>query len=184
MNNEIIDNYLNKFEEDLRMELLTLCSQDKWLNKTLLESQDITDYWLTVEEKYIADAVPNVQQYPLVSVGWAAYLGMAVAYCWDVDWSTYRAVPYEQFYGDEGFDNMDDHIVRDILAHPLDSQDALRLRAVIQRLAQATVGKIRHEQIEPSTPMAYHIFIRACRAMFAIGAAIQLHALGYKFEKL
>ena len=60
MNNEIIDNYLKKFEEDLRRELLTLCSQDKWLNKTLLESQDITDYWLTVEEKYIADAAKKL----------------------------------------------------------------------------------------------------------------------------
>ena len=184
MNNEIIENYLNQFEEALRKELLSLCKQAGSLENTLLESEDITTYWQGVEEKYIADAVPNVQQYPLVSVGWAAYLGMAVAYCWDVDWATYKNVAYEQFYGDEGFDNMDDHIVRDILGMPLDSDACRKQRSLIQRLAQATVSRIRHEQIEPSTPMAYHVFIRACRAMYAIGAAIELHALGYKFEKL
>ena len=184
MNNDIIEDYLRNFEEGLRKELLRLCSQEQWLDKTLLESEDITRYWEGAEDKYVADAVPNVQQYPLVSVGWATYLGMAVAYCWDVDWKTYQHVPYEQFYGDEGFDNMDDHIVRDILGLPLKDNDALRLRKFIQRLAQTTVSKIRHEQIEPSTPMAYHIFMRACKVMFAIGAAMELHALGYKFEKI
>lgn len=90
MNNDIIEDYLRNFEEGLRKELLRLCSQEQWLDKTLLESEDITRYWEVAEDKYVADAVPNVQQYPLVSVGWATYLGMAVAYCWDVDWKTYQ----------------------------------------------------------------------------------------------
>ena len=46
------------------------------------------------------------------------------------------------------------------------------------------VAQIRHEQIEPQSQMAFHIFARACRAMFRIGAAIELKRLGYKFEKV
>ncbi len=174
--------YLNSFEESLRKDLVRLCSQEGRLEKTLLETPDLAAFWERVEEQYVADAVPNVQQYPLVSVGWATYLGMAVAYCWDVEWDAYKAVPYEQFYGDEGFDNMDDHIVRDILGLPLDSQECQKWRAFIQRLAQHTVSRIRHEQIEPQSPLAYYVFVRACRAMFAIGQAMELYALGYRFE--
>lgn len=43
---------------------------------------------------------------------------------------------------------------------------------------------IRHEQIEPQSPMAFHVFARACCTMFRIGAAIELKRLGYKFEKI
>ena len=83
-----------------------------------------------------------------------------------------------------GFDNMDDHIVRDVIGLALDSEEAKRLVALVQSLAQETVDMIRHEQIEPQSKMAFYAFARACDAMFAIGAAIQLKRMGYKFSKI
>lgn len=176
--------YLDKFEEKLRVQLLQTATERGLLGGKLLESDDIKEYWHTIEANYIADAVPQVADYPTVSVAWALYLGMAVAYCWDVDWATYSKTSYEGFYGTEGFDNMDDHIVKDILQIPLNSEDAKRLVTLVQSLAQQTVDAIRHKQIEPQSKMAFYVFARACNAMFAIGAAIELHSLGYKFEKM
>ena len=78
--------YLDRFEEKARKALLKLCTDYHTLNGRLLESQDITDYWHSIEANYMADAVPQIAEYPTVSVAWATYLGMAVAKLWDEDW--------------------------------------------------------------------------------------------------
>ena len=183
MEQAIID-YLDKFEEKLRKALLKLATDRKALDGKLLESDDLKDFWHRIEPNYMADAVPQIASYPTVSVAWALYLGMGAAYYWDTDWATYSNTAYETFYGDQGFDNMDDHIVRDILMLPLDSEEARKLVSLVQSLAQETVDVIRHEQIEPQSKMAFYAFARACDAMFAFGAAIQLKRMGYKFEKI
>jgi hypothetical protein len=79
---------------------------------------------------------------------------------------------------------MDEHIVRDLLGLSLDGEEARQLEDIIRRCGQTTVGLIRHEQIEPQSPLAFHVFARACRTMFRIGVAIELKRLGYKFEKV
>lgn len=181
---QILIDYLEKFEEKMRQHLLKIATAKGALEGKLLESDDLKEFWARIEANYMSDAVPQIASYPTVSVAWATYLGMAAAYCWDADWQTYKDTPYEGFYGDEGFDNMDDHIVRDILCMPLDSEEAKRLVQLVQSLAQECVSLIRHEQIEPQSKMAFYAFHRACSAMFAIGAAIELKQLGYKFEKM
>lgn len=181
---DIIVNYLNSFEEKLRKGLLKRCTDAKVLDGKLLESEDIRDYWKKIEPNYMADAVPQIAQYPTVSVAWALYLGMAVAHQWDVNWTDHYNDTYETYYGDQGFDNMDDHIVCDILGLSLNSNEAKALISLVQSLAQDTISAIRHEQIEPQSKMAFFAFARACDSMFSIGAAIELRKLGYKFEKL
>lgn len=181
---DIDTEYFDKFETTLRTELLRLCTDRGALDGRLLESDDITEYYSRIEANYLADAVQEIIQYPTVSVGWAAYVGIGVAVRWDTDWATYARAPYKSLYGSQGFDNMDDHIVRDLLGLKLDSEEARRLVSLIQSCAQQAVGAIRREQFEPQSPMAYHAFIRACRAMYGIGAAIALRRLGYKLEAL
>lgn len=176
--------YLDRFEEKARKALLKLCTDYHTLNGKLLESQDITDYWHSIEANYMADAVPQIAEYPTVSVAWATYLGMAVAKLWDEDWIENCNTKYEQFYGDQGFDNMDDHILQDILNLPLDSGEAKATVSMVQSLAYEAISLIRHEHIEPQSKMAFYAFSRMCNAMFSIGAAIQLQKLGYKFEKI
>lgn len=176
--------YLDRFEEKARKAFLKLCTDYHTLNGRLLESQDITDYWHSIEANYMADAVPQIAEYPTVSVAWATYLGMAVAKLWDEDWIENCNTKYEQFYGDQGFDNMDDHILQDILNLPLDSDEAKATVSMVQSLAYEAISLIRHEHIEPQSKMAFYAFSRMCNAMFSIGAAIQLQKLGYKFEKI
>ena len=176
--------YLDQFEMKLEKELLKLCTSYHMLDGVLLETEDITEHWKVLAPEYVADAVHEIQDYPVVSVAWAGYLGMAIAYAWDVDWERFQKAPYQAFYGEQGFDDMDEHIVRDLLGYPLDSQEAKDIEAMMRRCGQTSVSLIRYEQIEPQSPMAFHVYARAVKVMFKIGAAIQLKSLGYKFEKV
>lgn len=176
--------YLNRFEKKLQDGLLQICISHKALDNILLESEDIDNKWKDIAPEYLADAVGQVNDYPTVSVAWAAYLGMAIAYGWDKDWTHYSKMTYRSFYGERGFDDMDDNIVKNILHIDPESKEAGQIESIIRTCAQATVSFIRHEQIEPQSPMAYHAFIKACKAMFKTGAAIELKRLGYKMEKI
>lgn len=176
--------YLDNFEEKLQQEILRLCTNYKFLDGKLLATDDIGDYWQVLAPEYIADAVEQVQEYPTVSVAWAAYLGIAVAFGWDIDWSTISKAKYKDFYGEQGFDDMDEHLIRDVVGVSLDSEEAKNLEEMIRRCARKAIDLIRHEQIEPQSPVAFHVFTRAVRVMYRTGAAIQLKRMGYKFEKV
>lgn len=180
----IRNDFLQQFEARVQDELLRLCTSSGMLVGTLLASDDIDEHWNKLAPEYMADAVPQVKDYPTVSVAWAAYLGMAVAWGWDTDWTLYSEDPYSSYYGDAGFDDMDEHIVQDILGLPLDGYEAKSLESIIRRCGETAVSLIRREQIEPQSVMAFHVFARACRVMYRIGAAIELKRQGYKFEKI
>lgn len=176
--------YLDNFEAKLQEELLRLCTSSEMLNGVLLATEDIDQRWHALAPEYMADAVPEIRDYPVVSVAWAAYLGLAVAYGWDADWENTSRATYQSYYGSQGFDDMDEHIVKDLLGLLLDGYEARDLENTIRRCAEMTVSLIQHEQIEPQSPMAFHVFARACRVMFRTGAALELKRLGYKFEKI
>lgn len=176
--------YLDNFEDKLQDELLRLCTSYNMLDGKLLATDDIDNQWNVLAPEYMADAVVQINEYPTVSVAWAAYLGLAIAYGWDTDWDFISKAAYQSFYGEQGFDDMDEHIVRDLLGIPLDSEEAQNLESMIRRSAQTAVALIRAEQIEPQSPMAFYVFARAVKVLFRIGVAIELKRLGYKFEKV
>lgn len=176
--------YLDNFEMALLQKLIGMCRSYDKLNNIFPSSEDIDQYWKGIAPEYLADAVQLVSDYPIVSVAWAAYLGMAVAHGWDSDWSRYSAMKYTDFYGPRGFDDMDEHIVADILNMPLGSSQAAHLEDMMRRCGELTVQLIRQEQIEPQSVMAYHIFVRAARAMYRLGAAMELERMGYKMQPL
>ena len=176
--------YLIRLEEKMQNELLRLATSRNMLKGVLLATEDIDEQWKILAPEYMADAVPQIAHYPTVSVAWAAYLGMAVAYGWDADWETYLKLPYQSYYGEQGFDDMDEHIVRDLLRVPLDSKTAKELEETIRQCGEKAVDLIRYEQVPPQSELAFHVFARACKAMFRIGEAIQLKRMGYNFEKV
>ena len=63
--------FLDKYENNLTQELLKLCTNYKMLDGTLLSTDDIDDQWKELAPEYMADAVPQIAQYPTVSVAWA-----------------------------------------------------------------------------------------------------------------
>ena len=180
----IKDIYLDNYEKELMQHLLKMLTSMQLLDGQLLESPDITEKWETLLPAYIQDAIPEITKYPFVSLGWAMYLGMAVARYWDEDWSTYGSKEdlYEQIRDIRGFDYMDE-VIRGNILH-LEGEEFDQMEKNVQSCAQQTLARIRHEQIEPQSPMAFHVYVRSIKVLYQLGAAIELKALGYKFEKI
>ena len=176
--------FLNRFEEKIQNELLRLCTSRGMLSGTLLATDDVTDRWDVLAPEYVADAVGQIADYPTVSVAWAGYLGLAVAHGWDTNWEACVRTDYKQYYGEQGFDDMDEHIVQHVLGLSLESKEAEGLENMIRSCAQMAVTLIRREQIEPQSPMAFHVFARAIKVMYRRRSTLELKRLGYKFEKM
>lgn len=176
--------YFDTFENNLLNELMKLCTSHKMLAGTLLASDDIDERWKEIAPEYMADAVPQINSFPAAAIAWAGYVGMAIAHRWDEDWSTYANEPYENLHGAEGFDDMDENIVQNILRLSLEDEAAQKIEDMMRRCANTAITFIRREEIEAQSTKAFYIFARTARVLFRIGAAMELHRLGYKFEKV
>ena len=172
------------FEEKLSAELVKLCSESGMMNGQMLHSDDIDGKWDEFARDYMADAVHNFNEYPEVSLAWAAYLAMGIARQWDADWLGNSSNGYASYYGSRGFDDMDEHIVRDILGMPLDSQDATRIAETLSSCAALALTLIRHEGFEPQSVEAYYALVRCVKVMFRIGESLELARSGYHLEPL
>jgi hypothetical protein len=174
--------YYDKFEEMLKKELVTLCTSYNMLNNNLLSTADIDDRWNEFAPEYIADSIKEIASYPTVSVAWAAFIGLAVAHYWDSNIELFKSVKYTSFYGENGFDDMDEYILYKILKFSPEDREAKDVEEMIRRCAEKTVSMIRHEHVEPQSPSAFYIFTRAIKIMYRIGAALELKRLGYQLE--
>lgn len=169
--------YLDQFEQIMENGLLKVCGMD-----TLLASDDITGRWEEFIRDYVADGVDNFNQWPEVALAWAAYLGMAVAHQWDEDWQTYSRTTYSSYYGPQGYDDMDENIIRNILGLDIDGEAACRLKSTLQNCASAILGLYRHQNIEIRSEEGFYILVRSFGVMYRIGAALELSRLGYRNE--
>lgn len=176
--------YYNMFQDRLEKALLKICTENGLLEGVLLRSDDIDLKWKELAPEYIADGVKEIAAYPTVSVAWAGYIGMAVACWWNRDWEKLKDQPYSVLLGPHGFDDMDDHIMQDILGLMPAGKETANINATMQSCAEAAVALIRQEHIEPQSPRAFYVYARAVQAMFGIGAAIELYRLGYELIRL
>ena len=171
---------LDKFQQTLEDGLVKVCRMSG-LPIDMMGSPDIDDKWDILIKGYVADAIENYNDYPDAALGFAAYLGMGVANQWDKDWAHYKDKTYKSYYGDRGFDNMDERIAEGILH--LNPEQCRKLSRCILNCAQATRDLIRHQDIDIQTEYGFYILTRCYTAMYRIGAAIELNRLGYKKQK-
>ena len=126
----------------------------------------------------MADAVLNFNEYPEAAIAWAAFLGMAVAHNWDTDWDAHKNDSYKSYYGSRGWDDMDEHILWELLCLP--EQIGKKISDTLDSCALAALGLIRHEGIEAQTDLGFYVLVRTYAVMFRLGAAIELQRLGYQ----
>ena len=122
--------YLDTFENKLYEELVKLCGSYIVIDGLMPSSQDIEEHWKELAPEYLHDAIPQISDYPTVSIAWAGYLGIAVANDWDSNWELLRNRPYKEFYGVQGFDDMDENIVYNILGLAPSSKEAADIEAM------------------------------------------------------
>ena len=178
------DEHLDLFQIRLEDELLKLCTSLSVLDGGWLMTPDLEEKWREIAPEYMADAVKEINSYPEVALAWAGYLGMGYAALWDKNWRKHSRDVYSKMLGSRGFDDMDEHIVRDILGHQLDSFEAMKISGVLQSCAQCAIGLIRKESIEGGTNQAFYVLARSVKVMYCAGVSIQLKKLGYKYERL
>ena len=130
----------------------------------------------------MADAVLNFNEYPEAAIAWAAFLGMAVAHNWDTDWEAHKNDSYKSYYGSRGWDDMDEHILWELLCLP--EQIGKKISDTLDSCALAALGLIRHEGIEAQTELGFYVLVRTYSVLFRIGAAIELQRLGYTIKRV
>lgn len=178
------DEHLDLFQIRLEDELLKLCTSLSVLDGGWLMTPDLEEKWREIAPEYMADAVKEINSYPEVALAWAGYLGMGYAALWDKNWRKHSRDGYSKMLGSRGFDDMDEHIVRDILGYSLDSFEAMKISGVLQSCVQCAIGLIRKESIEGGTNQAFYVLARSVKVMYCAGVSIQLKKLGYKYERL
>lgn len=174
-----------KYEEKLKELLLDQATKSGILNGQLLEAEELDLKWKEMAPEYMADAVPEIARYPMVSIAWAGYLGLALGHFWDKDWISYqsRTDLYQSLRNPRGFDAMDEHIVEDVLGLTLDSYPYKKLEEALQSLSDTALTLIRRENINAQTTDAFHIYSHTVKVMFKLGVAIELRRLGYNYVK-
>lgn len=174
------------YEQKLEAVLIDICRSKEFVEDQLIVVDELIDAWHKAAPEYVADAIPQIKEYPTVAIAWAGYFGMAVATLWDKQWEAYarRDELYTMFSAPRGFDSMDEYILEETMGIKLDSKEALELEDLMRNCAYAAVAMIRKECVEPQTKEAFHIFARSAKVLFKIGVAVRLKQLGYRYEKV
>ncbi len=181
-----MNEFLDKYEENLLQLLLREITSSGYSNGQLLSSVDLDEKWELIAPEYAGDAVPEIANYPLVSVGWAAFAGMGMAALWDNSWEEYskREDIYSVLKGKEGFDFMDENILIGFFKLDPASDKYHNVETMVRMCAQRCVDAIRREQIEPQSLNAFYVFTRSVKVMYRIGISIAFSLLNYSYQKL
>lgn len=171
---------LDSFEQTLQDGLFKVCAGMGLVKDELLSSPDIDAKWDDYIKEYVADAVENFNEYPTAALAWAAFLAMGVTASWDRDWEHLKDAPYQSYYGSRGWDDMDEHILRDIFYLNLEKDEAAKISNTLMACAYDTLSLMQHEGIEAQTATGFYALTRSFTVMYRIGEGIALKRLGYK----
>ncbi len=188
-----VEHYTNKItmetnkrniEELIKSDLHQYLTSIQRVDERLPEAPDIEELWMKVGESYLPDALREFGKYPTVALGWIMFVGMALTKYWDVDWELYSKVEdhYKYLRDRIDFDHMDDYICQKVLL--LDEPSHKALSAVVAECASRTYSLLIHQGLQPGSEEAFRGFIAALHQMFLMGIAIELKALGWKYEKI
>lgn len=172
------EQFLDGFEKTLEAGLVKVCQGAGVLKADIVSNPDFDEVWDAYIKDYIADAVDNFNEYPEAAIAWAAFLGMGVANNWDADWAAHSKDAYTSYYGPHGWDDLDEHVLYEMLH--LKKDYAAKLSDTMDSCALATLGLIRHEAIETQTANGFFVLSRVYSVMFRLGVSIELERLGYK----
>ena len=176
--------YLEKFEKSLAEQLTKMLSDKKLLGGYTCAVEELAELWYRCAPDYMADAVPQVAEYPLAAIAWAAYFGGGAAVLWDKQTLNAEENTYLRLRDARGFDEMDEYVAYLMLDAGIKQAEIDKVEDALRSAAMFAETAIRKEGIEPQSVMAFHIFSRVVKVFFVLGLSVVLHLMGYKYEKV
>lgn len=172
------------FEKKVREDLLAFLQKKEALDPHVPECPDVEERWGEIARAYLPDGAREFQGYPVVSLGWMMFVGMAMAFYWDSDWEKYsgRHDLYEGLRDMKGYDNMDEAVVEDLLGYR--GEAAEQITALVSECASRVFSLLNHEHVEPGTSAAFGCYVAALHQLYLAGMATELNALGYHMTPL
>ena len=76
---------MEKLEEQIHSDLQRYLLNVNEVDERLPECPDVEGKWEAIANAYIPDGVREFQNYPLASLGWMMYIGMALAQATQTD---------------------------------------------------------------------------------------------------
>ena len=174
----------DKFENTIHKSLLQYLVGIGKVDERLPECPDVTDKWESIGQSYIPDGAREYRDYPVASLGWMMYIGMAVAKLWDDEWEIYSQIEdlYVYMRDKRGYDAMDEYIREEVLL--LSGVDYTMLEKMVGECASRVYNALRHQNIEPGTRDAFNAYVACLHQLYLMGAAVQLSRMGYRMTKM
>ena len=171
---------MENFSDNLKVLLLQYRRQEGAVGERFPICQDVEDKWQNILNAYIPDGVREYNEYPMVSLGWIMFVGMAMAKFWDLDWEKYAEKDdiYETLREQRGFDEMDEYILEEVLC--FDEENCKKTTDLVAECACITNTFLRNQNIEHGTKAAVEAYFECLHQMYLMGMAVQLNVMGYK----
>ena len=175
---------MENIEETLRKDLHQFLLSMKEVDEHLPGCPDVEDKWEDIAKAYIPDGIREFQSFPLASLGWMMYIGMAVAKMWDTEWEIYSKIEdlYAYMRDKRGYDSMDEYIREEVLL--LRGVDYTVLERVTGECASRVYNTLMHQHIEPGTREAFNGYVASLHQLYLMGVAAQLKRMGYHMVKM
>lgn len=175
---------VKEFQQKVHDDLYQFLLYKGAIDEHLPECPDVEEKWSLISRAYLPDGVREFQDYPVVSLGWMMFIGMAMAYYWDTDWEKYANLTdyYEAIRERNGYDNLDDTVIKDILGY--EGEKAEMVHNSVAECASRVYSLLTHNHIEPGTEMAFACYVAALHELYLMGMAVELNALGYHMTPL
>ena len=154
----------------------------KKVDERLPECPDVEEKWAGIANSYIPDGAREFLNYPVASLGWMMYLGMAVAKMWDDGWERYSQMEdlYRYLRDKRGYDLMDEAIREEVLM--LKGEESSEWETLVGECASRVNSALMRERIESGTKEAFEAYVACLHQLYLFGAAAELKHLGYQMK--
>lgn len=179
-----IDMIMNDFEKRIENDLIAHLHSKGTIDALMPECPDVEGKWESIAQSYLPDGVREFNAYPLASLGWMMYIGMAIAKYWDEDWSRYACVDdlYGYMLGKTHFDHLDEYILQQVLG--LEGNALVAAESITGDCAARVDSALRHSGLQPGTAEAFRAYVACLHQLYRMGMAVQLHSMGYRMAKI
>lgn len=176
--------FIREFSEKVRKDLQEFLQQKGALDARVPECPDVEEKWPIIGKAYLPDGTREFKDFPVVSLGWMMFIGMAMAWYWDTDWTEYSTKTdyYEQLRDRRGYDNLDESVIQELLGYT--GEAAEKVSALVQESASRVYSLLIHQHIEPGTETAFACYVAALHELYLAGMEMELNALGYHMTPL